>query len=222
MDDETEPVGATPGDDLSGLRIASLTTKAARNVAETESISRAYDRYVFRARRKKRGSKWLTDDLLRQVHNDMFGSIWDWAGKYRTGPVNLGVEPHQIRELVQALCGDFAYWDSPKSAMPALEIAARLQHRLTWIHPFQNGNGRHARLITDIFLYSRGLPLPQWPQIHLITHGDRVRNEYIAAMKKADQGDFANLVGFIEACLPEGGYGRSPRSEAGPESRIPD
>lgn len=203
MDDETRPVGATPGDDLSGLLIANLTTKAARNAAEAENISRTYDRYIFRARKKKREAKWLTDDLLRQVHYDMFGSIWDWAGKYRIGSVNLGVGPHLIRDLIQALCGDFAFWDSSESSMPVLEVAARLQHRLTWIHPFQNGNGRHARLITDIFLHSRALPLPQWPQIHLITHGDRVRNDYIAAMKKADEGDFVHLVGFIEACLPQ-------------------
>jgi Fic-DOC domain mobile mystery protein B len=203
MDDETTPVGATPGDDLSGLLIANLTTKAARNTAEAESISRTYDRYIFRARKKKRDAKWLTDDLLRQVHYDMFGSIWDWAGKYRTGSVNLGVAPHLIRDLIQALCGDFTFWDSNESSMPALEIAARLQHRLTWIHPFQNGNGRHARLITDIFLHSRTLPLPQWPQTHLIAHGDQVRNDYISAMKKADEGDFVDLVRFIEACLPQ-------------------
>jgi len=203
MSDETKPVGATPGDDLSGLLIANLTTKAARNVAETESISRAYDKYVFRARRKKRASKWLTDELLRQVHYDMFGSIWDWAGKYRTSPVNLGVAPHLIRDLVQALCGDFAYWDSNEPSMTILEIAARLQHRVTWIHPFKNGNGRHARLITDIFLYSRQFPVPQWPQIHLMTQGDLVRNNYITAMKRADEGDFADLTRFIEDCLPQ-------------------
>lgn len=203
MHDETKPVGATPGDDLSGLLLVSLTTKAARNAAETESISRAYDRYIFRARRKKRASQWITDDFLRQVHYDMFGSIWDWAGKYRTSSVNIGVGPHLIRDLVQALCGDFAFWDSADSSMPVLEIAARLQHRLTWIHPFTNGNGRHARLITDIFLYTRELPLPQWPQIHLMSHGDHVRNTYITAMKKADEGDFADLTKFIGDCLPQ-------------------
>ena len=76
MNEDTTPVGPTPGDDLSGLLIAGLTMKAVCNAAETESISRAYDKYLFRGRRKQRGAKWLTDALLRQVHDDMFGSIW--------------------------------------------------------------------------------------------------------------------------------------------------
>ena len=102
MRDETQPLGATPGDDLSGLLAAHLTTRAERNVAETESIGRAYDKYIFRARRKKRGSEWLTDGFLRMTHREMFGSIWNWAGVYRTTQLNLGVEPYHIREQIQA------------------------------------------------------------------------------------------------------------------------
>lgn len=201
MKDKTEPAGATPGEDTSGLILVHLTTRAARNAAETEAISRAYDKHVFRARRKKRGSEWLTDKFVCTVHYDMFGSIWEWAGQYRKHNLNIGVEPHLIREQLRLLYGDFLSWDSSKSNIPALETAARLQHRLTKIHPFTNGNGRHARLITDIFFYSREHPLPQWPQIHLMTHGHEVREQYIAAMKKADQGDYSDLIQFIQCCL---------------------
>ena len=82
--------------------------------------------------------------------------------------------------------------------MPALEIAARLQNRLTRIHPFANGNGRHARLITDIFFYSVRLPLPQWPQIQLLSEGDQIRSRYIEAMKAADKEDYRNLIAFMK------------------------
>lgn len=203
MPDDSHPLGATPGDDLSGLRLSHLTTRAARNVAETEAISHAYDTYIFRARRKKPGAGWLTDQFLRKVHKDMLGPVWDWAGRYRSISLNLGVEPHLIPEQIQVLCGDFGYWDSAECSMPALEIAARLQNRLTKIHPFKNGNGRHARLITDIFLHSRHYPLPQWPQIHLMLQGHDVRDRYITAMRAADQGEFLDLIQFIEGCLPQ-------------------
>jgi Fic-DOC domain mobile mystery protein B len=201
MPDETLPRGATAGGDTSGLLRTELTTPAARNAAEAESIDGAYAKYVYRARKKIRGSRWLTDEYFRKVHLAMFGSIWDWAGKYRTIRLNLGVEPHQIAEQIQLLCGDFQHWDT--AGMPVLEVAARLQHRLTWIHPFKNGNGRHARLMTDIFLHSRGYPLPRWPQIQLMVQGDNVRQAYIAAMKLADVGDFSAMAQFIEECLPK-------------------
>ena len=201
MTDETEPVGATPGDDTSGLILTHFTTRSDRNAAETEAISLAYDKHVFNARRKTRGAQWLTDNFIRTVHADMFGAIWEWAGKYRKDTFNIGVAPQLIPQQIRLLCDDFLSWDAPASTMPVLEIAARLQNRLTKIHLFRNGNGRHARLITDIFLHAREYPLPEWPQIHVMPQGHKVRSRYIDAMKKADQADFSALTQFIEDCL---------------------
>ncbi len=199
--DETQPDGQTSGDDTSGLILAQLTTRAERNVVEAQAISLAYDKYIFEARRKKQGTRWLTDEHIRTVHQDMFGLIWDWAGKYRRGNLNIGIDWHLIPEQVRLLCDDFLHWDSSAAAMPTLEVAARLQNRLTKIHPFRNGNGRHARLITDIFFHSRRHPLPEWPQTHLLSEGHQIRAQYIAAMRDADQGDFSALAKFFEDCL---------------------
>lgn len=196
--DETRPDGATPGDDTSGLILTRLTTRAERNAAEAHAISLAYDKYIFEARRKKRGARWLTNEFICAVHHNMFGSIWKWAGKYRTDNLNIGMDWHLIPEQVRLLCDDFLYWNSPTSTMPVLEVAARLQNRLTKIHPFRNGNGRHARLITDIFFYSHEHPLPKWPQTHLMAEGHQIRARYIAAMRDADQGNFSSLIQFFE------------------------
>ena len=201
--DETQPAGTTPGDDTSGLILTQLTTRAARNAAEADAISLAYNKYIFEARRKKQNTRWLTDDFICRVHRDMFGSIWEWAGKYRVDTLNIGVAPHLIPEQLRLLRDDFLMWDSSISTMPVLEVAARLQNRLTKIHPFRNGNGRHARLITDIFFHSRERPLPEWPQTHLMSEGHQIRAQYIATMKQADQGDFSPLVQFIEGYLPK-------------------
>jgi Fic-DOC domain mobile mystery protein B len=198
MSDKTNIPGATPGDDASGLIQRQLTDRAARNAAELEAISRAYNKHIYRARRKRAGATWLTDPFIRAVHYDMFGEIWEWAGKYRTGPVNIGVDAHLIPEQIKLLCDDFSYWNSDKSSMAPLEIAARLQNRLTRIHPFTNGNGRHARLITDIYFYSVRLPLPKWPQIQLLSEGEQIRSRYIEAMKSADQEDYHGLIAFME------------------------
>ena len=190
-------------DDISGLRLTNLTTSAARDAAELEAISRAYDQHIYRARRKQRGSGWLTNDFICTVHRDMFGSIWDWAGRHRTTQLSIGMQWQLIPEQIRLLCGDFLYWDLSSSTMPVLEVAARLQHRLTYIHPFKNGNGRLARLITDIFFHSREHALPQWPQIHRIPEGNQIRDRYVAAIRSADQSDFHGLISFLEECLPQ-------------------
>jgi Fic-DOC domain mobile mystery protein B len=198
MSDKTKTPGATPGDDTSGLIQRQLTDRRARNAAELDAISRAYNKHIYRARRKRAGTEWLTDELIRRVHFDMFGEIWEWAGKYRTDSVNIGVDFHLIPEQIKLLCGDFNYWNSDKGAMAPLEIAARLQNRLTRIHPFKNGNGRHARMITDIFFHSVKHPLPKWPQIQLMSEGDQVRSRYIEAMKAADKEDYRELMAFMK------------------------
>jgi Fic-DOC domain mobile mystery protein B len=199
MSDKTKTSGATPGEDTSGLIQTQLTDRGSRNAAELDAISRAYNKHVYRARRKSARREWLTDEFIRRVHVDMFGEIWEWAGKYRTDRLNIGVEYHLIPEQIKLLCGDFSYWNSDSGAMPPLEIAARLQNRLTRIHPFTNGNGRHARLITDIFFHSVRHPLPKWPQIQLLSEGDQIRARYIEAMKAADKEDYRELMAFMKS-----------------------
>jgi len=201
MTEGSGPPGATPGEDLSGLLHPHLSDRRYRDVAETELIDRAYQKYIYRARQKKPGSGWLTSELIRAVHMEMFGEIWDWAGNYRTTELNIGMEWHRIPEQIEILCGDFHFWDTEASKMPVLEIAARLQNRLTRIHPFKNGNGRHARLMTDIFFHSHKMKLPRWPQIQRLPQGDKIRETYIAAMKKADQEDYSGLIQFFETAL---------------------
>lgn len=201
MSGETEMPDATAGEDISDLLLRHLATRDARNAVESERIGRAYDKHVFRGRKKKAEGQWLTEEYIRQVHRDMFGGIWIWAGKYRQVNLNIGVAWSQIPEQIGVLCKDFAFWNAAQSAMPILEIAARLQNRFTRIHPFKNGNGRHARLMTDIFLRSRDHPLPKWPQIQRIEQGDAVRRRYVAAMQQADVGSFDQLVAFMEACF---------------------
>jgi hypothetical protein len=56
MSDKTNIPGATPGDDASGLIQRQLTDRAARNAAELDAISRAYNKHIYRARRKRAGA----------------------------------------------------------------------------------------------------------------------------------------------------------------------
>jgi len=187
------PEGATPIDDAEGL-IPRITTRTELNAAEAENILGAMDKHLKRPKNPKK--PWLTDPYLRRVHKDMLGKVWKWAGHYRNTELNIGVSVHQMREEIKKLCDDVAFWDSQAKPMSVLERAVRIHHRLAQIHPFKNGNGRHARLIGDIYLYSHSHSLPAWPRSN-IGEESGIRGVYLKALRQADQGHFKPLSNFV-------------------------
>jgi fido (protein-threonine AMPylation protein) len=76
------------------------------------------------------------------------------------------------------------------------EIAARVHHRLVSVHPFANGNGRHARLAADILLVTQGERRFSWSGRLLDTAGE-ARRRYIDALRRADRGEMAPLFGYL-------------------------
>src|SRR5690242_9934993 len=99
--------GATPLD-ADGL-IADIRNQAELNAAEAESILKA--RRLHLSRRHHPHRLWCTEAFLRKVHQDMFGRIWSWAGRFRQKELNLGTSPHRIIEEIQKLCQDVSFWD---------------------------------------------------------------------------------------------------------------
>lgn len=188
------PPGATPIDDADGLLVAA-ETMADLSAAESENILEATNKRLRRRSAPKR--RWLTEELLRVVHREMFGKVWAWAGRYCDVELNIGVAPGSIREEIKKLCDDAWFWDTmPQEPPSVLERACRVHHRLAWIHAFRNGNGRHARLICDMYLKAHGLPLPVWPGQDIAKKGG-VRDAYLAALRAADRQDFEPLVSLI-------------------------
>jgi Fic-DOC domain mobile mystery protein B len=195
------PEGATPIEDASGLLVEGVLTYAALNAVESENILSAVNAHLRRG--KRRGAAWLTEEYVRRVHRDMFDSVWEWAGHYRIAALNIGVPASRIREEVAKLCQDVSFWDAQKdNPLPVLERAVRLHHRLSWIHPFPNGNGRHARLMSDIYLYIHGCQQPEWPSSAMSGSGD-ARAGYLDALRKADGGDFWPLIVYTRRFLPK-------------------
>lgn len=77
----------------------------------------------------------------------------------------------------------------------------RFHHRLVAIHCFPNGNGRHARLITDTLLTDIfGLEPFTWGSGDLTKAGD-VRTTYIDALRAADNHDYTPFDGICEELI---------------------
>jgi len=190
------PEHATPFD-ADGLLLNDVQTLADLNAAEAEGIMAARTRHLGSRKNPKR--TWLTDTYVRKVHRDMFHEIWSWAGDYRTLNVQPGIPFHRIPAEVGLLCRDVESWNTQtENPIPVLERAVRLHHRLVQIHPFRNGNGRHARLLADILLRSNGHAIPDWPYSEMMQEGTSPRKDYILALKAADQGDFLPLIAYTE------------------------
>ena len=77
--------------------------------------------------------------------------------------------------------------------MSPLEQAAQLHYRAVWIHPFENGNGRWARLLANIWLSRHKSPLVVWPEA-MSGQESPIRSDYLKALKAADTGDFSPLM----------------------------
>jgi Fic-DOC domain mobile mystery protein B len=127
----------------------------------------------------------------------MFDQTWKWAGLYRTTEKNIGVPHHQIREQLAILIGDVSYWIE-RSTYSADEIAIRFHHRLVLIHPFANGNGRHARLMADVLAKLQGRPEFTWNGADIIAQGN-IRRGYIEALQAADRNDIQPLLTFARS-----------------------
>jgi Fic-DOC domain mobile mystery protein B len=116
---------------------------------------------------------------------------------YRTTEKNIGVPHHEIRERLGALLGDAHYWVE-HGTHPPDELAVRFHYRLVLIHPFANGNGRHARLIADVLAQRHERPVFTWGGADLVNAGD-FRQRYIDALQAADGGDIGQLFAFARS-----------------------
>jgi Fic family protein len=65
-------------------------------------------------------------------------------------------------------------------------LAGIAHHRLVWIHPFIDGNGRAARMFTTMLLYQRGYDFKYLFQ--LSSYYNDNRDDYYAALRRADAG----------------------------------
>jgi len=188
------PEGATPIDDISGLKLSWVKTQAQLNRVEAENILYAIEKYLLKS--VSLPINWFDISNLKKIHKDMFFNVWDWAGTFRTTQTNFGISPYQIQNALKDLCEDVFYWNTEGSEMTFLEQAVRIHHRLVFIHPFSNGNGRFSRIVADRYMKAMKCVFPIWPQ-EIQCQSD-VRKEYIFSLKKADIGDYSLLIDFIK------------------------
>jgi Fic-DOC domain mobile mystery protein B len=184
---------ATPltEEDKRGLKLAYIANRAQLNAAEQENIARGQEWALSRRR------NFLVESGIKRLHQRMFGDVWQWAGRFRTNETNLGINHWEIPMSLRVLLDDAKTWIETKAYL-ADEIAVRFHHRLTQIHPFPNGNGRHARMMADLLVMQLGRERFSWGRTNLRDAGE-VRARYIAALHAADDHDIGPLMAFARS-----------------------
>lgn len=148
------------------------------------------------------GNRPLTESFIRELHRLLLNELYEEklkkgikAEPYKTTPNHVITQTGETfyfatPEETPAKMGDLMAWYNEKiedeNVNPIL-LAAEFHHKFIIIHPFEDGNGRTARILMNFILMKYGFP----PTV--IKTEDKVN--YFAALRLADAG---NIEAFIE------------------------
>lgn len=166
--------------------------KSLREHLEATNNAKAFDLIEDIAKKKKP----IDHVTIQQIHEVVTAGILEEAGKYRsknvriTGAVKTPPDWSNIVKLMNGLTEKIS-----GSKIHPVETAAYLHHRFVQIHPFIDGNGRVARLLTNLYLIALG-----YPAIVLKTED---RGKYYKFLRAADAGNLSTFANFIAKAADE-------------------
>ena len=146
--------------------------------------------------RRQRGTV-LTSRFMRSLHTKMFDETWDHAGRYRRAKSARGVAAWTVSTRVEDVIAKARGWIQ-QSAYPSDEIAIRFHHRMSEIHPFERGNGRVTRLMTDALMVELGQTAFSWGSGADLSAVD-LRDRYLAGLRVADNDNIGVLLDFARS-----------------------
>ncbi|TBH72679.1 mobile mystery protein B [Aquirufa antheringensis] len=189
--------GQTPlnEEEKEGLRIPSITTREELDEFEQLNIEKAIQ-WTFG--KKLKAEQVYSEKFIKELHKRMYGEVWKWAGNYRTSEKNIGIKSYLIAIELKQLLDDAIFWHENNTYDPE-EMAIKFKHRLVSIHCFANGNGRHSRLMADLIIekiYDN--KFFSWGSANLVK-ATEARNNYIQAVRKADNNDIQPLIAFAKS-----------------------
>jgi Fic family protein len=159
--------------------------KSLREHFETHNHDKAID-YLFSIVNKDYVLRSM--DIL-SLHGLVLRSIEDdFAGRLRNGGVRISganfVPPNanKVSDLLDEL---IVFINTNPLQLNDIELATVFHHKLVWIHPFFDGNGRTVRLVMNLLLMRCGFP----PAI--ILKNDR--KKYYEALNQANAGNYQKL-----------------------------
>lgn len=142
---------------------------------------------------KKRKNHTLSEHLIKQLHMLIVQETdKEWAGRYRNSNVIIGGADHTPPDALEVpqLMQDLIKWfSSERKKLHVVELAALTHHKLVFVHPFFDGNGRTSRLLMNLILMQAGFPLS------IVLKNDR--KKYYRVLDQADKENYEPFIRFI-------------------------
>jgi Fic family protein len=160
--------------------------KTLREHLEATNNAQGYDLIVRLAHEEAP----ISHVTIQQIHEIVTRGILENAGRYRTRNVKItgaARSPTDWKRIVREMDDMIAF--IAQDDRPVVEMAAYLHYRFVAIHPFTDGNGRVARLLTNLYLIRHGYPP--------IVLDQKNRQQYYLALREADKGDRELFISFI-------------------------
>ena len=166
---------------------------------ELDLLKRLYDAVLGSVEADQR----LTAADIREWHRRWLGSVYAWAGQYRT--LNMGKGDFtfaacgQVPRLMDALDREVLSVRTPCAGMSEERLAdaiAVVHVELILIHPFREGNGRLSRLVANVMALQAGRRQMDF------TTWDESKSDYVAAIQ-AGLSDYEPMKGFVMRALRE-------------------
>ena len=137
--------------------------------------------------------KELNTEFIKELHKIILKNIDEYqGGVYRKTNVRILGAVHIPPDAtkIERLMDEFLEWYySNKHTMSVPELAACVQYKFVWIHPFIDGNGRTARLLMNLVLLQNGYP----PAVIL----NLDRQKYYRVLRQADMDKPKEFINFI-------------------------
>jgi cell filamentation protein len=162
--------------------LANLTTKAEIEQLETTKLVELSEQTILSLLQNKR---FCEKDVIA-MHQQWLKEIYNWAGRYRQVNMSKGGFPFAAAHLIPRLMQEFdrvilakytpCIFNSEDEILTALAI---VHVEFVLIHPFREGNGRLARLISQLMALQAQLPLLDFSSIA----GEK-KEDYFSAIRQ--------------------------------------
>jgi len=160
--------------------------KPLKDHIEAKNDAQAFDFMIELVNKKTN----ITHESIQKIHEVVTKGLIEDAGKYRTTNVRItgsSFTPPSFTKITRLI--DEFLKNIKNMRIHPVKKAAFIHYELVKIHPFIDGNGRVARIITNLYLMKEGYPP--------IVLKKEDRKKYYKALNKADNNDLSDFARFI-------------------------